>query len=346
MEIPKISIIIPVYNIPEKYLRNCLNSIINQTEECIEVIVVDDGSKDNSGKICDEFATIDERIHVFHTVNAGVSNARNIGISNALAEFLIFVDADDYLVPDTCEKCYEIASKHGEDIIFFRPVSSYQDTFEYVKKGSDFVRKMQTDIIAHTDTYDGFVFGSPWGKIFRRDFLKEQSLLFTLGVKRSQDRLFMIQCLDKTDSVGLYYYSAYNYVKNEESICNKYNPNIVDILQNSYAHIEYFVNKNHFQEKDFQDALMYLEFKFFFTELQLYYLNRKRNIGLISTAKDIKKLFVDLKYAEKLEQIDINYFTGKSGIIYRLLKRRMYFLTVFVYRVIDYWVMVRDYFRR
>lgn len=101
----KVSIIVPVYN-TSLYLRECLNSIKNQTLKDIEVIVVDDGSTDSSPAICDEYAVSDERFKVFHNQNQGVSASRNFGIDKADSEFVIFVDSDDWLENDMCENLY------------------------------------------------------------------------------------------------------------------------------------------------------------------------------------------------------------------------------------------------
>lgn len=98
MSNPKISIIVPVYN-SEKYLCRCIDSVLEQTYSDFELLLVDDGSKDNSGKICDEYATKDHRIKVFHKENKGVSSARNFGINVAIGEWVIFIDSDDYFTP-------------------------------------------------------------------------------------------------------------------------------------------------------------------------------------------------------------------------------------------------------
>ena len=98
----KITIVVPVYNIPEQLLRNCLKSLSEQTLKDVEMILVDDGSKNNSGKVCDEFAASDKRIKVVHSENKGVSNARNLGIELSTSPYIIFVDADDYIAKDAC----------------------------------------------------------------------------------------------------------------------------------------------------------------------------------------------------------------------------------------------------
>ncbi len=93
---PKISVIVPVYNV-EKYLRRCIDSILSQTFSDFELLLIDDGSKDKSGDICDEYVAKDVRIKVFHKANAGVSSARNLGLDKAKGEFIFFVDSDDFL---------------------------------------------------------------------------------------------------------------------------------------------------------------------------------------------------------------------------------------------------------
>ena len=102
---PKISVIVPVYNV-EKYLDNCINSIVNQTYDNLEILLVDDGSKDNSGSLCDEWALRDNRIKVIHKQNGGASSARNAGLDAATGEYIGFVDADDYIDIDMYEIMY------------------------------------------------------------------------------------------------------------------------------------------------------------------------------------------------------------------------------------------------
>ena len=96
---PKISVIVPVYNV-EKYLRRCVDSILTQTFTDFEVLLIDDGSTDGSGKICDEYAKKDKRVRVFHKENGGVSSARNLGLDNVRGRYVTFVDADDKISPD------------------------------------------------------------------------------------------------------------------------------------------------------------------------------------------------------------------------------------------------------
>lgn len=100
---PLVSIIVPVYNV-ERYIKRCVDSLRGQTLQNIEIILVDDGSKDNSGCLCDEFAQQDSKIHVIHKQNAGQGLARNDGLNIAKGHYVLFIDSDDFIEPDTCEK--------------------------------------------------------------------------------------------------------------------------------------------------------------------------------------------------------------------------------------------------
>lgn len=115
MKKPMISIVVPVYNV-EKYLNRCIESIINQTFNNIEIILVDDGSTDSSGNICDEYKKIDSRIKVIHKENGGLSDARNVGIENACGEWIGFVDSDDYIAENMYEQLYCLIRKYNADI--------------------------------------------------------------------------------------------------------------------------------------------------------------------------------------------------------------------------------------
>ena len=120
-----ISIIVPIYNV-EQYLKRCIDSVLNQTYKNIEVLLIDDGSKDNCPAICDDYALQDERIRVVHKENGGLSTARNAGIDIAKGDFLLFVDSDDYIAADTCE-CIAKYAADDVDIVAFRFTRVYDD---------------------------------------------------------------------------------------------------------------------------------------------------------------------------------------------------------------------------
>ena len=114
----KVSVILPIYNV-EKYLKNCIESLTNQTYENLEIILVDDGSTDNSGKICDEIAKSDERVMVIHKQNGGLAAARNTGYLETTGKYLMYVDSDDIVKKDVVENCVEAIEKENSDVVIF-----------------------------------------------------------------------------------------------------------------------------------------------------------------------------------------------------------------------------------
>ncbi|MEN2775831.1 glycosyltransferase [Acetivibrio clariflavus] len=116
MSDPKISVIVPVYN-AEKYLRKCVDSIINQSYRNLEIVLVNDGSTDNSGLICDDYKNMDERIKVFHKANGGVAAATNVGLDNMTGDYVVFVDSDDYIEKNMLEDMLLILQKENADIV-------------------------------------------------------------------------------------------------------------------------------------------------------------------------------------------------------------------------------------
>ena len=117
-----ISVIIPVYNV-EKYLRECIDSVLNQSYQNLEIILVDDGSTDSSGEICDEYEKQDIRIRVIHQKNQGLSGARNTGFQNANGEYVYFLDSDDWIVPEAIKCLVKRAEEESADVVFFEAFS-------------------------------------------------------------------------------------------------------------------------------------------------------------------------------------------------------------------------------
>lgn len=126
----KVSILVPIYNV-EMYITECVNSVLAQSYSTFELILVDDGSTDNSSKICDEFAQIDSRIKVIHKINGGLASARNAGLKEATGEWVMMLDGDDTIDPETLEKCIEAALKHNSDFVRFGMKFKYQNKTIY-----------------------------------------------------------------------------------------------------------------------------------------------------------------------------------------------------------------------
>ena len=207
MNNPLISIIVPVYNV-EKYLRPCLDSILSQTYTNWEAILVDDGSKDNSGKICDEYANKDNRFRVIHKENGGVSSARNRGIEDANGDWFYFSDSDDLLYEDTlntfisrikddidsvCGSFIEIDEK--DDSIIRRSSSKeYEKEIDRNKALKDFYKPFYSDIFN----------GCLWNRLFRADIIRLFNLKFREDIYIKEDGLFLVQFICKCQGKHVY----------------------------------------------------------------------------------------------------------------------------------------------
>lgn len=215
-----ISIVVPVYNVAD-YLPQCIDSIRNQTYTSWELILVDDGSKDESGELCDKFAETDERIKVIHIQNSGVSTARNIGLKNARGIYVAFVDGDDWIEPDMYEKLI-VPMQDGADIAFCRFVREYpngtvqhveQNLNVFVKQPFDFSQIVYEYELENKDrqTLSKTVFGSVWRSLFKKKVIDRENINFPVNIKIAEDRLFLMEYLLYCQSAEIVEIYGYHY---------------------------------------------------------------------------------------------------------------------------------------
>lgn len=207
----KVSIIVPVYNV-EKYISQCIESIINQTHKNLEIILVDDGSTDNSGKIADEYALKDNRIKVIHKKNAGVSSARNTGIDNATGEYVCFADADDYLMTDYVEYLLELIVKHNADISLTKEMYT---TFYTNQVKEDLIDEYTPE----KATIEILIYNIPIGvycKMFKREFLGK-NIRFVPNIFIGEGFNFNTACFQRANKVVAGHKKIYFYRRNNPS---------------------------------------------------------------------------------------------------------------------------------
>lgn len=202
-----ISIIVPVYKV-EQCLARCIDSILAQSYRDWELILVDDGSPDRSGEICDEYASRDSRIRVIHQQNQGVSAARNRGLETAKGEYITFVDSDDYLGKEFLSS-FEL--EDGADLQVQGMVSTYPDKGDQVLLPTVTIhRKMSVYEALSCSNNVKFLF-SPWAKLFRTSILRGYSVLFPTDICYTEDEVFVKRFLMNTSLVRLFEHAHYYY---------------------------------------------------------------------------------------------------------------------------------------
>lgn len=228
MQHPFFSIIVPVYKV-EKYLSRFLESVASQTFIDYEVLLVDDGSPDSSGAICDEFSASHSGFRTIHKPNGGVSSARNRGIEEANGEWLLFFDSDDVVAPETLEKVYEaiLQTPPTECVIYaYKEVMNDGKSFLRslpVEAPSVFdIERMRTDILPYFAIGTPFL-NSPWSKAFKRRIIKDSNLQFRKRV-RGEDWLFCLEYFRKISCVCTIPDYLYMYMRNDDSAMSKYCP--------------------------------------------------------------------------------------------------------------------------
>lgn len=192
-----ISIIVPIYN-AEKYLTECLQSIIAQTYRNIEILLIDDGSTDDSKIICNDFALRDNRIQYFYKENGGVSSARNYGINIAKGEYIFFADADDYLFTDTIEKLHKLIGQN-DLVMCMMQKFDYKSEIKRVEHDAIYVCSINDAIrnILLAKKTSGYLFN----KLFRTDVIKNNKNSFNLSIHNCEDELFILEYLNEKSKV-------------------------------------------------------------------------------------------------------------------------------------------------
>lgn len=212
-----LSIIIPVYNI-DKYLERCLQSILTQPFTDFELILINDGSSDMSGKICDEQALKDNRIKVFHKENEGVSAARNSGLSHACGQYIVFIDGDDTIAEDTlCENMSYLLANPNVEMLEF------PGFYNYGNKATEYLYKKQdTLLVTGKDNITNYWLRNPrfeiWGKFYKKKLIGD--LRFDSDIAIGEDLLFLIKVISKCETYFISDKGCYYYFFNQSSAMN------------------------------------------------------------------------------------------------------------------------------
>ena len=248
MEKIKVSIIVPIYKVPINFLKKNIEHLVNQTMKEIEIILVDDGSPDNCGQICDEYAKKDSRIKVIHQKNKGLCGARNSGQKVALGKYIMFVDGDDYIENDSLEKMYEMTKQRTYDVISACVMKDYGNKCiindnadiearkEYLDAECLFWQKKVLDFNANISTVNA--------KLYNRQFLVDNKLYHDESLRQGSEGLeFLIRVFAKAKSVIHIKEYIYHYILNDNSITETYNEQNFQLILNCFNKIKQTIIK-------------------------------------------------------------------------------------------------------
>lgn len=253
----KIAVVVPVYKVPFGYLDQCIDSIIHQTYKDLEIIIVDDGSPEEWAVKCDSFLGLDERIKVFHKKNGGLSSARNYGLSVANAEWITFVDGDDWIDLDFLEIFMDRINNESErsDIYHFSGYRNYPEKeevkvphfpdgtlFRSYEEREELQTRCFTTHIAKGGNIQGITISSGCMKVYNVAFLRSNKLLFPI-VPYDEDSLFYLDSIEKASSVEYCSRAVYHYRFTQGSIVSQYRPNSVREQEMYLGYIFSFVER-------------------------------------------------------------------------------------------------------
>lgn len=306
----KISIIIPAYN-AAKTIRRCLESIIHQTFENFECIVINDGSSDLTSSICHDYVLKDSRIIVVDKENGGVSSARNLGITLAKGQYVTFVDSDDYV--DVGFLNNFITIENDSDIVLSCAYTYVQGTnfsardehiyyHGSISKSGEFINKLY---------FSGYT-NMPWGKFFRLSFIQQKNISFDLNYQYGEDILFTLDCLNQASYITVSSIPGYNYVFSKNGLSrNNYSYEVIlkwnDILLSKWTEL-----KERMEYPMFVEAIICNNFTFYTYYLQ----NNVIEDDLPHKIKIARLSEIYTRHRDKIKLVNLN---GKKAVINKIL---------------------------
>ena len=324
----KVSVVVPCYKV-EQYLPQMIESLLNQTLRDLEIILVDDGSPDRTGAICDEYAARDGRVRVIHKPNGGVAAARNDGLDLAQGQWIIFCDSDDYLEPDALERLVEKGEQSRADVVFgdvnlvfdqrVKPAVFYKN--EFVTEDRHLIDKLiEADFYKYYcfDPPEGgaaFGYGGPWNKLVRRELMVENKIRFDLKVRGIfDDLIFTAYIFGAAKRVAYVHVPVYNYRQLDSSITHSYKADLLEINREIFgawqSFMELYGPDGRFLKPYYANVLRRLK-----AALGLYFFNKKNENSFRQQCKQLKALLRSEPYRTALLELDSSKLRYKYDLL-------------------------------
>lgn len=327
----KVSIIVPIYKVAEKFLRKNIESLMKQTLKEIEIILIDDGSPDDCGKICDEYSKIDNRIIVIHQENRGLSAARNIGVKKAKGEWITFVDGDDWIEYTMCEKLYNYSIQNSEleiiiscvikdygKKIYYYPYSKLIDKKIYTNQECKYLQKEILD-------YNGNISGV-YAKLIKRNLLINNIIFHNEELRQGAEGIeFNLRLFEKVKKVFFTKEYFYHYMYNDASISSNHNEENHLYVLKCFEKIKEYISS--LENKDDMLQMLYnrMIYVIVTTAISGYFNPSNQEKYIIKKEKYIKYLEFPL-IKESIKNADYSKIDIKRRIIIRMINLRMFLI--------------------
>ena len=325
-QMPKVSIIVPVYNV-ERYLRQCLDSLVDQTYQNIEIICVDDGSTDASSEILTEYALKNSKVRVIRQENSGLSVARNVGFSFATGEYVMYVDSDDWIDVCTCEKAVFKAEEHAADLVMWpyirefpnrsapKVIFSEEKTF-HAAECRELQRRMVGLLgteLAHPENADALC--TVWGKLYLRELIAQNDIHFTdlQRIGTYEDGLFNLHYLAHVKN-ATYIPDYLSHYRKNSGMTSKYRKELAAQWKNLFSDMRGYIEKGGYGS-DFEQALN--------NRISLSIIGLGLNAVALTNRKalaEIRNILSDKEYRAAVKTLPMRYFPPHWWVFFACCK--------------------------
>lgn len=321
-----ISVIVPVYNV-EKYLVQCIDSILNQTYKNLEIILVDDESTDHSGKICDQFSSNENRIKVIHKKNMGLGLARNTGLENANGKYVVFVDSDDYLSNSNIKNLVAGIKKNNSDICiggvtFVDNIGTNKSEEIYGERlyqNGDILNSLFIRMLGNLPNTTDIMKQSVWNNIYSMDIIRKNKLEFVSERKYiSEDIIWNFEFLKSTSNAQLINERGYFYRQNNLSLSRHYNPKRFELIKIFYSTL---IEKVRFLD-NFDEAKLRIQ-KQFLINLRTCF-SQEKNLPYDRIITDVKYMVRDQTVINVVNQYPVKELGFRQRIFVELIRFKKY----------------------
>lgn len=337
MPSPFISIIVPVYNAAQT-IEKCVSSLTSQSYRNIEVLLVNNASTDCSLEVCKDLAAKDSRVKVIDHFEKGVSTARNRGIDESAGDYVMFVDADDWIDDNVCEVFAKQNVKYDYDLFCFsaqyhkksRVVETFlfdenAELFSLSQKNELQIKVLMPNAPCFSYKTNTRYVGSVWGKLYKREILKKANLHFATETIISEDVLFNTMALDYFDRIGFTRDCFYHYIQQTDSAQNHFRPNSEKYFAYVITQIQQWLEQTK-KDKLFIDAANCLFTHYLFGILKEDIFHKDNNISLNQRYSYLKNLLSENKIQELLWNNNKDYFSVLERLLIYLMKKKYSFL--------------------